>query len=52
MEKAREALKEELNLIAIVRGMRMHKLALAYLLPYKVMAEFKQRTRYTVIDPD
>ena len=32
--------------------MRMLKLALAYLLPRKKIAEYMQRTRYTIIDPD
>ena len=52
MEKAREALLKEFNIIETIRLQRLIKLAITNLLPTWTVKELEERSRFTVIDPD
>ena len=52
MEKAREKLNKEVNIIEIVKSWRYYERCLKYLLPEKTRMDFKERSRYITISPD
>ena len=52
MEKAREKLNKEVNIIEIVKSWRYYERCLKYLLPEKARMDFKERSRYITINPD
>ena len=52
MDKAREKIMKEINIVEIVKKLRYVTDALNYLLPEKKRFEIKQRNRYVQIDPD
>ena len=52
MEKAREALLQEFNIIETIRLQRLIKLAILNLLPSCTVKELEERSKFKVIDPD
>ena len=52
MEKAREALNKELNIIGIVRQLRYFKLASDQLLHKKTRNKLKKQSQYVFIESD
>ena len=50
IEKARQALNKEVNIINIIRILRYLKLAMRQVLPKHVRIEAKKRSRYVVLD--
>ena len=52
MEMARKKLNREINIIEIVKSWRYYESALRYLLPENQRLNFKERSRYIMIDPD
>ena len=52
MDKAREQIQKEVNIVEIVKKLRYVTDALRYLLPETKRFEIKQRNRYIQIDPD
>ncbi len=52
MEKAREKLDDEINIIEIVKSWRYFDRAIHFLLTDKQRRHFKERSRYIAIDPD
>ena len=52
LEKAREALLKEFNIIETIRLQRLIKQAIKTLLPTKTVKELEERSKFTVIDAD
>ena len=52
MNKAREKLAQEINVIHIIKSWRYMQRALQQLLPSHERIQIKEKTRYTIIDPD
>jgi hypothetical protein len=52
MQRAREKLSREINIIEIVKAWRYYDNAFRYLLPEKLMFDFKEHSRYRSVDPD
>lgn len=52
MDKARQKMDEEINIIEIVKSWRYFEKAIHFLLTDKQRRHFKERSRYIAIDPD
>ena len=52
MEKAREMLAEETNIISVIRRQRFMRQALRYLLPEKKMMEFAINSNFVLVNPE
>ena len=52
IQKALEALNQEIDIIELIKSRRYFKMALRHLLPPKVRMELKERSRYISVDPD
>ena len=52
MNKARERLASEINVVQIIKSWRYMERALKVLLPAKTRLELKEKSRYIIVDPD
>ena len=52
MEKARQRLAFETNIVELIKSKRLVKLALEHLLPSKKHRQLEKQARFTLIDPD
>ena len=52
MNRAREKLASEINIVQIIKSWRYMERALKLLLPARTRLELKEKSRYIVVDPD
>ena len=52
MNKAREKLGQEINIVEVVKSWRYMERALNYLISKEMRLQMKEKARYVVIDPE
>jgi hypothetical protein len=52
LQRARNKLSSEINIVEIVKAWRYYDRAFHYLLPEQTRFDFKERSRYRSVDPD